>query len=63
MPTVPVLQHGLGKVIVSGDGAPTVMLKAPLVLGVVLPKGVTWTVKVNLPCFAGVPPTIVPAAP
>jgi hypothetical protein len=63
VPTVPALRHGLGKVIVSGGGDPTVMLKVPLVPGVVLPKGVTWTVKVNVPCFVGVPPTIVPAAP
>ena len=44
-------------------GAPTVMLNVPSVLGVVAPNGVTWTVKVNVPCLVGVPPTMVPAAP
>lgn len=40
-----------------------VMLQVPLVLGVLAPKRVTWTAKVNVPCFVGVPPTIVPATP
>src|SRR5690349_21452263 len=39
------------------------MLKVPSVLGVLAPNGVTCTVQVNVPCLAGVPPTIVPAAP
>jgi hypothetical protein len=34
-----------------------------LVLGVLAPNGVTWTVKVKVPCRVGVPPTMVPAAP
>src|SRR5215472_10069801 len=39
------------------------MLKVPSVLGVLAPNRVTCTVQVNVPCLAGVPPTIVPAAP
>jgi hypothetical protein len=34
-----------------------------LVLGVLVPNLVTWTVKVKVPAAVGVPPTMVPAAP
>src|SRR5690349_3961133 len=48
----------------SGSGGSTVMLKVccpPGSWG--LAKGTALTVKVKVPCWVGVPPTIVPAAP
>src|SRR5258708_12655554 len=48
----------------SGRGGSTVMLKACCALGPWgFAKGTARTVKVKVPCWVGVPPTIVPAAP
>jgi hypothetical protein len=64
VPAVPAVQQVLGKVIAGGGGGgPTVMLYVPLVLGVLAPNGVTCTLEVKVPCFVGVPPMMVPAAP
>src|SRR5260370_30557892 len=48
----------------SGRGGSTVMLKACCALGPWgFAKGTARTVKVKVPCWVGVPATIVPAAP
>src|SRR5258708_21485779 len=48
----------------SGRGGSTVMLKACCALGPWgFAKGAARTVEVKVPCWVGVPPTIVPAAP
>src|SRR5260370_593031 len=55
---------GLVLAVASGSGGSTVMLKVCCALGPCgFAKGTARTVKVKVPCWVGVPATIVPAAP
>src|SRR5207245_3955381 len=58
VPTVPSLQHVVGKVIASAAARRIAMLKAWLAMSP--PPSLTWTVKVKVPLRFGVPPIASP---